>query len=222
MRALCRLQLRNSSSQKIALPRRHIAGDVVELRLERVVEGLPRPPEEADSQFPSRLRLRIEIGLPDSEESEKVTWKARCGAFADADDPDLRAAHHADCHRGELQLQRDRRDEPRASGTDDEDVLNHGGTAATVNDSQIGCDTIPRQHPARQGVSRYQAELFDSPCKPDQRPSGIRVGCERCGSLFLACPSRRTAGPTRATSRLRRCFSRARGARSSCGEPRVS
>ena len=99
----------------------------VKLAGEGVVEALPGPPEKADAELPRGFGEFIEPLPGDSEVVKEVTREVGSGAFAHSNDADVRTAHDAHVQLRNFLLQGEGGDEARTAGTEDKDVLNHGG-----------------------------------------------------------------------------------------------
>jgi hypothetical protein len=99
----------------------------LELEGEAVEEVRTRAPQELDAQLPGRLRLGVEGLRRELEILEEVPGKDGGGAFADADDADVRAADDADVQMRQLLLERQRGHEAGAAAAQDDDRVDFHG-----------------------------------------------------------------------------------------------
>ena len=104
---------------------RQIEPAKIELLGKGVEKLRARAPQEADTQFPSRLRVGIYLLRRKLQVIEKELREGERRALADADHADVLAPHDPDGHLRKEAPQGERRDQTRAAGSEDEDVFDH-------------------------------------------------------------------------------------------------
>src|SRR5207247_1462190 len=94
-----------------------------DLRAARVIEiGARAPVEEADAELPGRLGLAVELARLDLEPAVQVVGEGERGGLADADDAHVLGADDDDVQLGQLDLERDGREEAGAAPAQNEDA----------------------------------------------------------------------------------------------------
>ncbi len=96
-----------------------------------------------NAHFPRGVGDFVEMFFADFEVVEEEAWELRGGAFADADDADLRAADDADGEMGNFAFEGDGGEESGAACAEDEDGFDHN-RFLLVHDCQFAGVESPR------------------------------------------------------------------------------